>query len=50
LVCLVDYDAAHKAHLNAMKRAAEQQEMAQKYGSKISEWINEGFVKSVANQ
>lgn len=50
LVCLVDYDAAHKAHLNAMKRAAEQQEMAQKYGSKISEWINEGFVKSIVNQ
>ena len=50
LVCLVDYDAAHKAHLNAIKRAAEQQEMAQKYGSKISEWINEGFVKSIVNQ
>ena len=50
LVCLVDYDAAHQAHLNAIKRAAEQQELAQKYGSKISEWINEGFVKSVTNQ
>ena len=50
LVCLVDYDAAHKAHLNAITRAAEQQEVAQKYGTKISEWINEGFVKSVANQ
>jgi hypothetical protein len=50
LVCLVDYDAAHQAHLNAIKRAAEQQELAQKYGSKISEWINEGFVKSVVNQ
>lgn len=50
LVCLVDYDAAHQAHLNAIKRAAEQQELAQKYGTKISEWINEGFVKSVTNQ
>ena len=49
LVCLVDYDAAHKAHLNAIKRAAEQQEVAQKYGTKISEWINEGFVKSIVN-
>ena len=47
LVCLVDYEAAHKSHLNAIKRAAEQQELAQKYGTKISNWINEGFVNSV---
>ena len=47
LVCLVDYDAAHQVHLNAIKRAAEEQKLAQQYGTKISEWINEGFVKSI---
>lgn len=50
LVCLVDYDAAHQVHLNAIKRAAEEQKLAQQYGTKISEWINEGFVKSVVGQ
>jgi hypothetical protein len=50
LVCLVDYEAAHQAHLNAIKRAAKEQEIAQQYGSQISEWINEGFVNSVVNQ
>lgn len=50
LVCLVDYDAAHKVHLNAIKRAAEEQKLAQQYGSKISSWINEGFVKSVVGE
>ena len=46
LVCLVDHDAAHTARLNAIKRAAEEQKLAQQYGSKISEWINEGFEKA----
>ena len=49
LVCLIDYEAAHKAHLNAIKRAAKEQEIAQQYGTQISEWINEGFVDSVVN-
>lgn len=49
LVCLVDYDSAHKIHLNAIKRAAEEQKMAQQYGTKISEWIDEGFVKKIKN-
>lgn len=49
LVCLVDYEAAHQAHLKAIQRAAKEQEIAQQYGSKISEWINEGFVDSVVN-
>ena len=48
LVTLVDCDAAHQAHIKAMKRALEEQEMAQKYGSKISDWINEGFAKACA--
>ena len=50
LVCLVDYDAAHKVHVNAIKRAAEQQQLAQQYGTKISSWIDEGFVKKVAGE
>ncbi|MBO5732629.1 MAG: hypothetical protein J6R38_03300 [Alistipes sp.] len=47
LVCYVDYEAAHKAHLNALNRAAEQQQLAQKYGSNISNWIQEGFVNRI---
>lgn len=50
LVCLVDYDAAHKVHVNAIKRAAEQQQLAQQYGTKISSWIDEGFVKRVVGE
>lgn len=50
LVCVVDYDAAHQAHLNAIKRAGEQQEAAQKYGEKISKWINDGLVNSLVKQ
>ncbi|MBR6655103.1 MAG: hypothetical protein IKL20_00665 [Alistipes sp.] len=50
LVCLIDYDAAHQRHLNAIKRAAEEQKMAQEYGTRISKWIDEGFVKQVVNQ
>ena len=48
LVCLVDCDAAHQAHIKAMKRALEEQKLAQEYGSKISEWINEGFAAACA--
>lgn len=47
LVCLVDYNAAQKAIIGAIKRAAEQQKIAQQYGSEISSWIDEGFVKSI---
>lgn len=47
LVCYIDYEAAHKAHLNALNRAAEQQQLAQKYGSNISNWIQEGFVNRI---
>lgn len=50
LVCLIDYDAAHEAHMNSLKRAAEQQEAAQQFGTNISKWINEGFVDSLVQQ
>ena len=50
LVCIIDTEGAHKAHLNALNRAAEEQKLAQQYGSNISNWINEGFLNNVSAQ
>lgn len=50
LVCLIDAEGAHKAHLNALNRAAEEQKLAQQYGSNISNWIQEGFLNNVTAQ
>lgn len=38
--CLVDYDAAHAAHMRAMKMALEELELAQEYGDALSDWID----------
>lgn len=38
--CLVDYDAAHAAHMRAMKMALEELELTQEYGDALSDWID----------
>lgn len=43
--CIVDYETAHQARLRAMQRALEESQLAQKYGSQISNWVDEGFNK-----
>lgn len=43
--CLVDYDAAHAARMKAMRLALEELELSQKYGSEVSNWIDEGLNK-----
>ena len=50
LVCIIDTEGAHKAHMNELKQAAEEQKLAQEYGTKISNWINEGFLDNVSAQ
>lgn len=50
LVCYIDLEAAHQAHINALKRAAAEQELAQKYGSAVSNWIDEGLSKVIVGQ
>ena len=44
--CIVDQDAAARARRYAMEVALEEQELAEKYGSLISDWIAEGFWKA----
>lgn len=43
--CIVDYETAHQTRLRAMQRALEETRMAERYGSQISNWIDEGFEK-----
>lgn len=43
--CLVDYDAAHAARMKAMQLALEELNVAQQYGSQVSDWIDEGLEK-----
>lgn len=38
--CLVEYDAAHAAHMRAMKMALEELELTQTYGEVSSDWID----------
>lgn len=45
IYCLVDQDGAHQARLRAMERALEETSLAQRYGSQVSDWIDEGFEK-----
>lgn len=40
---LINEDAATKARIRAWENAAKESKAAQKYGTKISEWIKEGF-------
>ena len=48
LVSYVDLDAAHQAHMRAMEQAMRESDLAKKYGTKISSWIDEGFLKELA--
>jgi len=43
--CLVDLDYAHEARMKAMERALEETKYMEKYGSMISDWIDEGIEK-----
>lgn len=43
--CLVDHEAAHTARMKAMRLALEELELSQKYGSEVSDWIDEGLNK-----
>lgn len=40
---LINEDAATKARIRAWENAARESQAAQQYGTKISEWIKEGF-------
>ena len=40
---LINEDAATKARVRAWENAAKESQAAQQYGTKISEWIKEGF-------
>lgn len=45
IFCIVDSDAAHQARLIAMQRSLEETNLAEAYGSMVSEWIDEGMMK-----
>lgn len=47
--CYVDVESAHTARLRAMELALEETRMAEKYGTQISDWIDEGFDKLKTN-
>jgi len=48
--CLVDQDAAHAARMKAMELALEELKLSQEYGSKVSNWVDEGFEKYYQNK
>ena len=43
--CLVDIPSALKARREALEMALAEQSLAEKYGSQVSNWIDEGFDK-----
>ncbi len=45
--CIVDIDAAAQLRRRALEIALEEQSLAEKYGSMVSNWIDEGFNKNV---
>ena len=45
--CIVDMEAAAQLRRRALEIALEEQALAGKYGSMVSDWIDEGFRKSV---
>lgn len=45
--CLVDIDAAAQLRRRALEIALEEQSLAEKYGSMVSNWIDDGFNKNV---
>ena len=42
---VVDIEAAHEARMKALKNAMDELQMTQKYGSEVSNWIDEGLNK-----
>lgn len=44
--CIIDEDAAARARRHAMELALEEQALTEKYGSLVSDWIDEGFWKA----
>lgn len=45
--CIVDIDAAAQLRRRALEIALEEQSLAERYGSMVSYWIDEGFNKNV---
>lgn len=45
--CIVDIDAAAQLRRRALEIALEEQSLAERYGSMVSNWIDEGFNKNV---
>ena len=43
--CIVDLDTASRLRRQAMEIALEEQSLASRYGSMVSDWIDEGFAK-----
>lgn len=48
--CIVDVDAASRARRRAMEVALEETALAEKYGTLVSDWIDEGFWKAGERQ
>ena len=46
IYCIVDVDAAYLVRKRAMELALEEQALAEKYGSQVSDWIDDGFNKA----
>lgn len=44
--CIVDVDAAYRARRHAMEVALEETALAERYGTLVSDWIDEGFWKA----
>lgn len=45
--CIVDMDAAAQLRRRALEIALQEQALAEKYGSMVSDWIDEGFNKTL---
>ena len=48
--CLIDEEAAARARRHAMELALAEQALTQRYGTMVSEWINDGFVMAEERQ
>lgn len=48
--CIVDEDAAARARRHAMELALAENALAEKYGTMVSDWIDEGFWKKGERQ
>ena len=43
--CIVDQDTASRLRRQALEKALEEQTLAARYGSMVSDWIDEGFAR-----